>query len=326
MAGLLVNGEWKQKDEFAEEDGKFKRQDSAFRNWITTDGSPGPGGQNAVKAEAGRYHLYVSYACPWAHRTLIFRKLKELQDLIPVSVVHPHMLDDGWELSDDFPGATGDPLYGKKYLHEIYTLARPYYTGKVTVPVLWDKQEEAIVNNESAEIIRIFNTAFNEITGNTEDYYQDSLRDEIDQVNDRIYTTVNNGVYKCGFAETQDAYDENITPLFDTLDWLEQRLSTNGRKYLVGNMLTEADIRLFTTLIRFDPVYYVHFKCNMKQIRAYPALNDYMQRLYEMPEVNPTVNFDHIKQHYYYSHKHINPYRIVPKGPRENVTDLGIRM
>ena len=320
MAGLLVDGNWTQKDEFAEDDGKFKREDSAFRNWITADGGPGPDGQEAVKAEAGRFHLYVSYACPWAHRALIFRRLKGLEDLIPVSVVHPHMLDHGWELRDDFPGATGDPLYGKNYLYEIYTRAKPDYSGKVTVPVLWDKQEETIVNNESAEVIRIFNTAFNEITGNEADFYPEALRDEIDEINARVYDRVNNGVYKCGFAESQEAYDENITPLFDTLDWLEARLS-DGRDFLVGNQLTEADIRLFTTLIRFDPVYFVHFKCNLKMIRQYDALNAYLQRIYEMPEVKPTVNFDHIKQHYYYSHKHINPYRIVPQGPRDLVAD-----
>ena len=320
MAGLLVDGNWTQKDEFAEDDGKYKREDSAFRNWITADGGPGPDGQQAVKAEAGRFHLYVSYACPWAHRALIFRRLKGLEDLIPVSVVHPHMLDHGWELKDDFPGATGDPLYGKSYLHEIYTRAKPDYSGKVTVPVLWDTQEEMIVNNESAEVIRIFNSAFNEITGNTSDFYPEALRGEIDEVNARVYEPVNNGVYKCGFAESQEAYDENITPLFDTLDWLEARLS-DGRDFLVGNQLTEADIRLFTTLIRFDPVYFVHFKCNLKMIRQYDALNAYLQRIYEMPEVKPTVNFDHIKQHYYYSHKHINPYRIVPQGPRDLVAN-----
>ena len=318
MAGLLVDGNWTQKDEFAEDDGKYKREDSAFRNWITADSGPGPDGQEAVKAEADRFHLYVSYACPWAHRALIFRHLKGLEDLIPVSVVHPHMLDHGWELKDDFPGATGDPLYGKSYLHEIYTRAKPDYSGKVTVPVLWDTQEEMIVNNESAEVIRIFNSAFNEITGNTSDFYPEALRGEIDEVNARVYEPVNNGVYKCGFAESQEAYDENITPLFDTLDWLEARLS-DGRDFLVGNQLTEADIRLFTTLIRFDPVYFVHFKCNLKMIRQYDALNAYLQRIYEMPEVKPTVNFDHIKQHYYYSHKHINPYRIVPQGPRDLV-------
>lgn len=320
MAGLLVDGNWTQKDEFAEDDGKFKREDSAFRNWITADGGPGPDGQEAVKAEAGRFHLYVSYACPWAHRALIFRHLKGLEDLIPVSVVHPHMLDHGWELKDDFPGATGDPLYAKSYLHEIYTRAKPDYSGKVTVPVLWDTQEEMIVNNESAEVIRIFNSAFNEITGNTSDFYPEALRGEIDEMNARVYEPVNNGVYKCGFAESQEAYDENITPLFDTLDWLEARLS-DGRDFLVGNQLTEADIRLFTTLIRFDPVYFVHFKCNLKMIRQYDALNAYLQRIYEMPEVKPTVNFDHIKQHYYYSHKHINPYRIVPQGPRDLVAN-----
>jgi putative glutathione S-transferase len=317
MAGLLVDGKWTQKDEFAGDDGKFDREDSAFRSWITPDGSPGPDGQTGLPAEAGRYHLYVSYACPWAHRTLIFRRLKGVEELIPVSVVHPHMLDHGWELKDDFPGATGDPLHGKRYLHEIYTRAKADYSGKVTVPVLWDTRTDTIVNNESAEVIRIFNSAFDGITGNTADYYPDALRDEIDAVNARIYETVNNGVYKCGFAQTQEAYDENIGPLFDTLDWLEARLS-DGRSWLVGDQLTEADIRLFTTLIRFDPVYFVHFKCNVRMIRQYEALNAYMMRLHDLPEVKPTVHFDHIKQHYYYSHAHINPYRIIPRGPRLN--------
>ncbi|MEE2920844.1 MAG: glutathione S-transferase C-terminal domain-containing protein, partial [Pseudomonadota bacterium] len=214
-------------------------------------------------------------------------------------------------------GATGDPLHGKRYLHEIYTRAKADYSGKVTVPVLWDTRTDTIVNNESAEVIRIFNSAFDGITGNTADYYPDALRDEIDAVNARIYETVNNGVYKCGFAQTQEAYDENIGPLFDTLDWLEARLS-DGRSWLVGDQLTEADIRLFTTLIRFDPVYFVHFKCNVRMIRQYEALNAYMMRLHDLPEVKPTVHFDHIKQHYYYSHAHINPYRIVPRGPRLN--------
>lgn len=317
MGGQLIDGQWKTQDSFADEDGSFKRKDSAFRDWIG-EASEKPEGVKTYPVEAGRYHLYVSYACPWAHRALIFRRLKGLEDLIDVSAVHPHMLEEGWSFDDDFPGATGDPLYGFHHLHQIYTKADPNYTGKVTVPVLWDKKEETIVNNESAEIIRIFNSAFNDVTGNRDDYYPDHLRHEIDAINKRIYNSVNNGVYKCGFAETQAAYDENIVPLFDTLDWIEERLSQDG-PYLMGEDLTEADIRLFTTLVRFDPVYTVHFKCNIRQIKDYPRLHDYTRRIYTMNEVLPSVHFDHIKHHYYYSHSHINPYRIIPKGPSEEV-------
>lgn len=315
MAGRLVEGEWTIKNSFADKDGAFRRDASAFRNWITPDGAPGPEGVSAVPAQADRYHLYVSYACPWAHRTLIMRNLKGLDRLIPYSVVHPDMLDKGWTLADDYPGATGDPLYGKSFLHEIYTLAKPAYSGKVTVPVLWDKQEQTIVNNESAEIIRIFNAGFNDLTGNTSDFYPEHLRDEIDDLNERIYEPVNNGVYKCGFAETQAMYDHNITPLFEALDWLEDRLS-DGRPFLTGDQLTEADIRLFTTLVRFDPVYYVHFKCNVKLIRDYDYLSAFTRRLYDMPEIGSTTQFDHIQRHYFYSHQHINPHRIIPAGPR----------
>lgn len=320
MAGQLIDGQWKTKDSFAEDDGSFQRDESAFRNWITVDGSSGPDGQKGYKAEEGRYHLYVSYACPWAHRALIFRRLKNLEDLITVDVVHPHMLDKGWSLDSDFKGSTGDSLYSKNYLHEIYTKAKDDYTGKVTVPVLWDKKRKTIINNESAEIIRIFNSAFNDITGDKQDYYPDDLQSDIDEINERVYHTVNNGVYKCGFAEKQSVYEENIFSLFETLDWLEERLSKDGGPYLFGDRLTEADIRLFTTLIRFDPVYYVHFKCNVKQIREYSALNGYMIRLFNMPEFKRSVHFDHIKEHYYYSHKNLNPFRIVPVGPRDNLS------
>jgi putative glutathione S-transferase len=318
MAGQLVNGEWETINGFADKSGNFNRDKSAFRRWITPTGTPGPNGQEAVKAEKDRYHLYVSYACPWAHRALIFRRLKKLEDIITVNVVHPHMLDKGWTFNTDFDGATGDELYKCNYLYQIYQKAKADYSGKVTVPVLWDKKENTIINNESSEIIRILNTAFNELTGNEDDYYPAPMQEEINQINDTVYNHVNNGVYKCGFAEKQNAYEKNIKPLFETLDWLEEKLEKNG-PYLLGNKLTEADIRLFTTLIRFDPVYYIHFKCNLKQIRDYPALNAYMIKLYNLPEIKPTVHFDHIKQHYYYSHDHINPYRIVPAGPAQNV-------
>ncbi len=303
MPGLLVNGQWKTKNEFANEDGEFKRDESEFRNRISKD-----------DAQSGRYHLYVSLACPWAHRALIFRRLKDLQDHIEVSVVHPHMLDHGWELNDDFDGATSDPLYGFDYMHQIYTKAKSDYTGKVTVPVLWDKDKETIVNNESAEIIRIFNFAFNELTGNNDDYYPDSLKDEIDSINDRVYNTVNNGVYKAGFATSQDAYNKAVHDLFDSLQWLEGILN-DGRDYLCGDRLTEADIRLFTTLIRFDAVYHTHFKCNIDAIEDFKFLQDYMVRLYNMPEIKPTVNMTHIKHHYYKSHPMVNPSGIIPEGP-----------
>lgn len=306
MAGLLINGEWKTKNEFADEnDGKFKRDESQFRNFIGKDG---------FEPETNRYHLYVSLACPWAHRTLIFRHLKNLQNHIDVSVVHPHMLDKGWELKDDFPEATGDKLYNLNYLHELYTKAKPDYSGKVTVPVLWDKKRSKIVSNESADIIRMFNTEFNELTGNTDDYYPEKLRDKIDALNERIYTTVNNGVYKAGFATNQTAYEEAVNPLFDTLEWLERELS-DGRSYLIGDTLTEADIRLLTTLLRFDAVYYTHFKCNRMHIEDYKFIQDYMVRLYNLDAVKPTVNMDHIKHHYYKSHPTVNPNGIIPVGP-----------
>lgn len=305
--GLLIDGQWHdQWYDTKSTGGKFKRQESVFRNWIEADG-PHP-------TESGRYHLYVSLACPWAHRTLIFRALKGLAAHIDVSVVHPDMLGQGWELRGDFDGATGDALYGFDCLHQLYTKAKSDYTGRVTVPVLWDKQKETIVSNESAEIIRMFNDAFNAITGNEDDYYPADLRAEIDTLNERIYSTVNNGVYKAGFATTQDAYEEAIYPLFDTLDWLENRLGKDG-PYLCGDRLTEADWRLFTTLIRFDPVYVGHFKCNIRRIADYPALSGYLRRLYEYPGVADTVNLAHIKRHYYYSHDRINPHRIIPVGP-----------
>lgn len=316
--GLLVNGEWHDQWYDTSKDGRFKRSESAFRNWITADGSAGPSGQGGFKAESGRYHLYVSLACPWAHRTLIFRQLKGLVEHISVSVVHPHMLENGWEFGRDFDSTTdlamGDALFDSDYLHQIYSRAQADYSGRVTVPVLWDKQRNTIVSNESSEIIRMFSSAFSDLTGNSLDFYPEPLRQEIDQLNERIYHNVNNGVYKAGFATTQAAYEEGVKPLFETLDWLEQRLKQGG-PYLLGEQQTEADWRLFTTLYRFDPVYVGHFKCNLKRIADYPALSAYLQRLTAEPGVAETCDLGHIKQHYYYSHITINPYRIVPLGP-----------
>ncbi|WP_170462037.1 glutathione S-transferase family protein [Ruegeria arenilitoris] len=312
--GLLVDGTWHDTwYDTKSTGGAFKRSAAQFRNWITTDGSAGPSGKDGFKAEAGRYHLYVSLACPWAHRTLIFRQLKELQDLITVSVVHPDMLDRGWTFQTDDHGATGDALYGLDYAYQVYTRADPNYSGRVTVPILWDKVQETIVSNESSEIIRMFNSAFDEITGNTDDYWPAEMRDEIEEVNARVYSNVNNGVYKSGFATTQEAYDAAVHPLFDTLDWLEDRLSTN--RYLMGDRLTEADWRLFTTLIRFDPVYHLHFKCNRRRLIDYPNLWAYTRELYQWPGVAGTVNLHHIVRHYHYSHDSINPHRIIPINP-----------
>ncbi len=313
--GQLVNGVWSSEwYDTKSTGGAFRRSTSAFRNWITPDGSPGPSGEGGFKAEAGRYHLYVSYACPWAHRTLIFRALKGLDGLIEVSAVHPDMLDDGWTFDQGFDGATGDKLFGSEFMREIYLRADPEISGRVTVPVLWDKQRDTIVSNESAEIIRMFNSAFDDLTGNRDDYYPEPLRDEIDAVNARIYDTVNNGVYKSGFATTQAAYDAAVAPLFESLDWLEERLS--GQRYLVGDRLTEADWRLFTTLIRFDSVYHLHFKCNRRRIVDYPALWAYTRDLYQHPGVAGTVRLDHIVRHYHYSHETINPHRIIPINPK----------
>lgn len=309
--GLLVDGNWQdQWYDTKSSGGKFVRSEASFRNWVTADGSAGPSGEGGFKAESGRYHLYVSYACPWAHRALIFRALKGLTDHIGVSVVDPDMLSDGWELKSAFPGATGDKLYGATFLREIYLKAKPDMTGRVTVPVLWDIERETIVSNESAEIIRMFNSAFNEVTGNHDDYWPEHLRAPIEPVNARIYDTVNNGVYKAGFATSQEAYDEAVHPLFDSLDWIEDILSRN--RYLMGDRITEADWRLFTTLVRFDKVYHTHFKCNRQRIVDYPNLWAYVRELYQWPGVAETVNFDHIVHHYYYSHDTINPHRIVP--------------
>lgn len=313
--GLLIDGIWHdQWYDTASTNGAFKRSQAQFRNWVTTDGSPGPTGQGGFKAESGRYHLYVSLACPWAHRTLIFRTLKQLESHISVSVVHPDMLDQGWTFEIDQDGATGDHLFGSSYVHQIYTQADPNYSGRVTVPILWDKERATIVSNESADIIRMFNSAFNAITGNDLDYWPEELREPIETVNARIYDSVNNGVYKCGFATSQSAYDAAVGPLFDTLDWLEDLLSQH--RYLLGNRLTEADWRLFTTLVRFDPVYYLHFKCNFKRIIDYPNLWAYCRELYQYPGVSQTVGMAHIVRHYHYSHTTINPYQIIPVNPK----------
>ncbi|MBY6117984.1 MULTISPECIES: glutathione S-transferase family protein [Mameliella] len=317
--GQLVEGTWHEGwYDTGKTGGKFVRSESSWRNWITADGAPGPTGEGGFKAEPGRYHLYVSYACPWAHRALIFRQLKGLEDLITVSAVHPDMLGDGWTFETDDKGATGDTLYGLPFLRDIYTKADPQATTRVTVPVLWDKHRETIVSNESAEIIRMFNSAFDGITGNTQDFWPEALREAIEPVNARIYDTLNNGVYKSGFATTQEAYDSAVHPLFDTLDWIEDRLSHN--RYLMGDRITEADWRLFTTLIRFDKVYHGHFKCNRARIVDYPNLWAYTRELYQWPGVAETVNFDHITRHYHYSHETVNPHRIVPIGPE---LDLG---
>ncbi|MBY5963424.1 glutathione S-transferase family protein [Marinobacter nauticus] len=313
--GLLVDGRWH--DQWYDTDktgGKFEREAARFRNWVTADGSAGPAGDGGFPAASGRYHLYVSMACPWAHRTLIFRKLKGLEKHISVSVVHPDMVENGWEFRRG-SAAHQDGLYDFDFMHQIYTRAAPDYSGRVTVPVLWDKERETIVSNESADIIRMFNSAFDGLEGvnNDRDFYPESLRGDIEAVNERVYHTVNNGVYKAGFATAQDKYEEAYQALFDSLDWLEERLAE--KRYLTGNRLTEADWRLFTTLIRFDAVYYSHFKCNRQQIRDYPNLSGYVRELYQVPGVAETVDLGQIKRHYYVSQRTINPTQIVPVGP-----------
>ncbi|MDJ0936767.1 MAG: glutathione S-transferase family protein [Kiloniellales bacterium] len=308
--GKLVDGVWHDVwYDTKKSGGRFQRSDSAFRDWVTADGSSG------FKAEPGRYHLYVSLACPWAHRTLIFRKLKRLEQVISVDVVHWHMAENGWEFGnqDGDDATTGDRVLGKDFLHQVYTTARPDYTGRVTVPVLWDKQSNTIVSNESAEIIRMLNGAFDEWGDAEVDFYPEALRSEIEAVNEPIYHRVNNGVYKAGFATTQSAYDQAFAELFETLDELEGRLGR--QRYLAGEVITEADWRLFTTLLRFDPVYHGHFKCNLRRLVDYPNLWDYTRELYQVPGVAKTVNLHHIKQHYYASHRSVNPTGIVPRGP-----------
>lgn len=313
--GLLVDGVWHDRwYDTSKSGGRFVRDKARFRNWIVAPGEAAPGGES-FQAEADRYHLYVSLACPWAHRTLLMRKLKRLEPLISVSVVHPHMLSQGWsfETYPSGPFASGDPLYGSAFLHQIYTRAAPTYSGRVTVPVLWDTRQGTVVSNESSEIVRMFNSAFDHITGERSDYYPPELREEIDRLNEEVYANVNNGVYRCGFATTQDAYEEAFVALFASLDRLESILST--RRYLAGSRITEADWRLFTTLLRFDAVYYTHFKTNLRRIADYPQLGNYLRELYQYPGVAETVNLDHIKQHYFFSHQTINPHRIVPLGP-----------
>lgn len=317
--GQLVNGVWK--DEWYDTDstgGEFKRDTSKFRNWVTADGGAGPTGEGGFRAESGRYHLYVSHACPWAHRTLIFRAIKGLEPHIEVSVVHPDMGSEGWEFRTDFDGATGDRQFGLSYLREVYVKARPDASGRVTVPVLWDKETGQIVSNESADIIRMFNSAFDGITGNDDDYWPEDLRAAIEPINDRIYDSMNNGVYKAGFATTQAAYDKAVEPLFDSLDWIEGLLAKS--RYLTGDRITEADWRLFTTILRFDAVYHTHFKCNRRRIVDYPNLWGWARELYQWPGVVDTVHFDHITRHYYYSHDMINPHRLIPIGPRPDWT------
>jgi putative glutathione S-transferase len=312
--GLLVEGKWvDQWYDTAATGGRFVRKDSAYRNWVTPDGSPGPSGEGGFRAEAGRYHLYVAFACPWANRTLIFRKLKGLEAMIDVSIVHWLMAENGWTFARDPEGIVGDRLGEARYLYEVYAKADPHYTGRVTVPVLWDKHKGTIVNNESSEIIRMFNSAFDAVGATPGDYYPEPLRPEIDALNRRIYDTLNNGVYKSGFATTQAAYEEAVGPLFETLDMLEERLAS--RRYLLGERTTEADWRLLPTLLRFDAIYVGHFKCNRRRLVDYPNLWAYTRDLYQHPGIAATFNLAHAKSHYYQSHRSINPTGIVPVGP-----------
>lgn len=311
--GMLIDGVWRdQWYDTAKTKGRFERQPSTFRNWVTPDGAPGPTGEGGFPAARGRYHLYVCLACPWAHRTLIFRALKRLEDAVSVSLVSYHMGREGWTF-DEATGSTGDAINGAKRLSDIYLKADPKFTGRVTVPVLWDKERSTIVNNESSDIIRMFNSAFDALTDVRTDYYPAALRGEIDRINDLVYPNINNGVYRAGFATTQEAYEEAYRALFAALDQVETRLST--QRYLVGKTLTEADWRLFTTLIRFDAVYVGHFKCNRQRIADFSNLSNYLRDLYQVPGVAGTVNMHHIKAHYYGSHKTLNPTGIVPVGP-----------
>jgi putative glutathione S-transferase len=310
--GLLIDGVWHDREPEPATGGRFVRSDTDFRNWVTPDGRPGPSGHDGFAAAAGRYHLYVSLACPWAHRTLIMRALKGLEEMISVSVTHWLMAEQGWSFAPG-EGVIPDSLFNSRYLHEVYTRAETGYSGRVSVPVLWDRHTQTIVNNESAEIVRMFGSAFDACGAKPGDYYPAALRTEIDAVNSRIYDTVNNGVYKCGFATGQTAYEEAVAPLFETLDWLEERLAQS--RFLFGDTLTEADIRLFTTLVRFDSVYVGHFKCNLQRLTDYRNLWAYARDLYQWPGIEPTVSFLHIKRHYYMSHRNINPSGIVPVGP-----------
>ncbi|VAW58935.1 Glutathione S-transferase, omega [hydrothermal vent metagenome] len=310
--GMLINGElvddWLDKEI---DEGEFNRMASTFRHWVTADGRAGPDGVAGFAAEAGRYHLYISHACPWAHRTVIFRKLKKLEDIIGLSVVEAEMLNSGWTFAQQ--GEYIDHLHGYRFMHEIYTHAEKAFTGQITVPVLWDKKLNTIVNNESSEIIRMLNSAFNAFTDNKTDYYPEHLRQDIDRVNQPVYNNVNNGVYRCGFSTTQSAYEKAFSRLFNELDSLEEKLS--GQRYLLGDQITEADWRLFTTLIRFDAVYVGHFKCNLRRVADYNNLSNYLRELYQVPGVKETVEIDYIKRHYYFSHTSVNPTQIVPQGP-----------
>jgi putative glutathione S-transferase len=311
--GLLIEGQWHdQWYDTKSSGGHFQRQQSQFANWVTADGAPGATGRGGFKAEPGRYHLYVSYDCPWAHRTLILRALKGLEELISLSVVNWYMGKHGWTF-DEGPGVIPDSVSASRYLYQVYTRAEPEYSGRVTVPVLWDKQRNTIVSNESADIIRMFNSAFDGCGARPGDYYPEPLRNEIDAINERVYETLNNGVYKSGFATTQKAYEEAVYPLFETMDWLDDKLAQ--QRYLTGGRITEADWRLFTTLVRFDPVYSGHFKCNLRRLVDYASLWPYTRDLYQQPKVAASVHFDHIKHHYYESHESVNPTGIVPVGP-----------
>ena len=311
--GLLVDGQWQDKWYDTEASGgRFVREDAGFRNWVTADGSAGPTGVGGFKAEANRYHLYVSLACPWAHRTTIYRKLKGLEDMISLSVVHPFMGDKGWTFAEG-AGVIADPIVNASYLYEVYVAAKPNYTGRVTVPILWDKKTNTIVSNESSEIIRMLNSAFDEAGATDVNFLPKALLAEIDTINEFVYSAVNNGVYKAGFATTEAAYKEAVVTLFDALDTLEARLA--DQRYLLGDTVTEADWRLFTTLVRFDAVYVGHFKCNIRRIVDYPNLWGYLRDLYQVPGIAETVSIEHIKAHYYTSHANINPTRIIPVGP-----------
>lgn len=318
--GQLVDGVWQDIwYDTSSTGGRFKRSTSQFRNWVTADGQPGEHGTGGFKAEKDRYHLYVSLACPWAHRTLLMRKLKGLEQIIPVSVVHPLMLENGWTFGQDFPETTGDNLYHSDFLYQLYLRADEHYTGRVTVPVLWDKQQQTIVSNESADIIRMFNSAFDGVGARAGDYYPNDLHDKIDELNGWIYDQVNNGVYKAGFATSQEAYDEAVNALFDALARLEQILGQH--RYLTGDRLTEADLRLWTTLVRFDPVYVTHFKCDKRRISDYLNLYGFLRDIYQMPGIAETVSLPHIRNHYYRSHTTLNPHGIISIGPAQDLNE-----
>jgi len=311
--GKLVEGVWHDVWYDTESnDGRFIREDAGFRNWVTADGSAGPSGTDGFKAEPGRYHLYVSLACPWAHRTIIFRRLKALEDMVSMSVVNAYMGPEGWTFEPG-DGVVPDTVNNATRLHQVYTAAKADYTGRVTVPVLWDKERNTIVSNESSEVIRMFNSAFDDVGAAPGDFYPEALRPQIDEVNDFVYPNVNNGVYRAGFATSQEAYDEAVAQLFAALDQLEQRLGKS--RYLVGDEVTEADWRLFTTLVRFDPVYVGHFKCNVRRIQDYPNLWGYVRDLYQVPGIADTVDVAYTKEHYYRSQVSINPTGVVPVGP-----------